>query len=171
MKKYLLIILRYLFLLILGLNLQVIYTIFTPLTTYPVFWLLKLLYSPVFLFKSTLLFDNSAIILIPACIAAAAYYLLTILSLTTPMQLQKRIKSISFLFISFLIINILRIFFFSLLYNSGSKYFDSAHIIAWHLGSTLLLLILWFVNVKIFNIKEIPLYSDFSSIYRKTKRY
>jgi hypothetical protein len=47
--------------------------------------------------------------IINACIAGAAYYFLLILNLSTPMEISKRIKSLVFMFLTFLIINILRI--------------------------------------------------------------
>ena len=64
------------------------------------------------------------------------------------------------IFLIFLGINILRILIFSILLVSGFQYFDVAHQASWYLGSTLLVIVVWFANVKIFNIKSIPVYTD-----------
>ncbi len=129
--------LRYFLLLILGLgNLFIFYLIFTPLTVYPVFWLivssnqatlLQGTYTSVcellegtFLeslacINTTIFFKDYFASIIPACIAGSAYYLLLILNLSTPMGLKTRIKSLSFILILFLILNIARIFAFALI--------------------------------------------------------
>ena len=128
--------LRYFLLLILGLgNLFIFYLIFTPLTVYPVFWLigssnqatlLQGTYTSVcellegtFLeslacMNTTIFFKDYFASIIPACIAGSAYYLLLILNLSTPMGLKTRIKSLSFILILFLILNIARIFLFEI---------------------------------------------------------
>ncbi|MCU0642354.1 MAG: pacearchaeosortase [archaeon] len=142
------------------------YLIFTPLTVYSSYFILSLFYD-VALENSTFILNSYAIELIPACIAGSAYYLLLILNLTTPMKSKTRIRSISFLMVSFLVLNILRIAFFSFLFIKGFQYFDVAHKAVWYLGSTLLVVALWFVNVSLFKIKGIPVYSDICSLFRE----
>tara|TARA_Y100000034_G_scaffold133588_1_gene199509 strand:+ start:25461 stop:25976 length:516 start_codon:yes stop_codon:yes gene_type:complete len=161
---------RYLILLLIAIpNLFLLYFIFTPLTVYPVFWLLKFFYNADLVAPTVISFNQILIHLIPACIAGAAYYLLLILNLTTPMPLKTRINSLIFLLLSFLILNILRIFFFAILALSGFQYFDLAHEFVWYIGSTVLVVILWFINIHIFKIKAIPIYSDFKELYKKSK--
>ncbi|PIN92949.1 hypothetical protein COU54_04930 [Candidatus Pacearchaeota archaeon CG10_big_fil_rev_8_21_14_0_10_31_24] len=163
--------LRYFTLLILPISsLLIFYKIFTPLTIYPSFWIIKLFYFEAFLnIPDTINFAGESAKIISACVAGAAYYFLLILNLTTPMSFKTRIKSIIFLLMSFLILNILRIVIFAQLYVSGYSYFDLTHQLTWNFGSTILLIIIWFVNVKIFKIKNIPIYTDIKNILKEIK--
>ncbi len=192
-KSFFSIVLRYFLLLILGLgNLFIFYLIFTPLTVYPVFWLigssneatlLQGTYTSVcellegtFLeslacMNTTIFFKDYFASIIPACIAGSAYYLLLILNLSTPMGLKTRIKSLSFILILFLILNIARIFAFALIFASKHyEIFDIAHTASWYFGSTILVLVIWFSNVLIFKIREIPIYTDIKSILNQIKK-
>ncbi|MEK6878531.1 MAG: pacearchaeosortase, partial [Nanoarchaeota archaeon] len=118
---------RYLTLVALGLgNLYLFYAIFTPLTVYPVSWILNLFYNAFLLNETTINLNGLVISIIPACVAGAAYYLLLCLNMTTPMKINKRIKSILFLFSSFLAVNILRMIVFSIIYINGFEYFNIA---------------------------------------------
>lgn len=164
---------RYILAFILALpNLFLFYLVFTPLTIYPVLLLLKLFYgSSVYLFQqSSIIVSEKLIDLVQACIAGSAYYLLLILNLSTPMHLRTRIKSLIFLFVSFLLINIIRIIVFSVLFISGYQYFDATHLWVWYLGSTFLVVCIWFVNIKIFRIKSIPFYTDIKNVVLIIKR-
>ena len=66
---------RYILLVLFGIgNLFIIYFIFTPLTVYPVYWILDLFYKIIFNpFSKTIFIGNYQIELINACIAGAAY--------------------------------------------------------------------------------------------------
>ena len=152
---------RYLILLFIAVfGISIFYTIFTPATVYPVLLVLKFLYGAILLKNNMILFEGHYAQIIPACVAGAAYFLLLALNLVTPMSFSKRIKSIITIFLIFLGINILRILTFSILLVSGFQYFDVAHQASWYLGSTLLVILVWFANVKIFNIKSVPVYTD-----------
>lgn len=170
--KYL--IARYVLLLILPLgNLYLFYLVFTPLTLYLSYWALNLLYGAVIV-ENNLLVSGYLISLVPACIAGAAYYLLLILNLATPMPFRKRMLSLLFLFASFLVLNVLRIVLFSFFLLKGYVYFDAAHLLTWYFGSTLLLILIWFGNAWLFKIKSIPIYTDmkimFADISRRKRR-
>ena len=158
---------RYFVLIILGLfNLWLFYLIFSPLTVYPVYFILKLIDSSAGLFPGNLIFFSGEYIeIVEACIAGAAYYLLLIFNLATSMEWRKRMKSIAFLAAGFLVLNVLRILVFTALFVVGYRYFDATHIFIWYFGSTALIVLLWFVNVWLFDIKEIPVYSDIKSLY------
>ncbi len=161
---------RYIILLLIALpNLWIFYFIFTPLTIYPVFFLLKLFF-PVSLSGSTLILKGTPIQLVKSCIAGSAYYLLLILNLTTPMQLRKRVFSVLFSFLVFLIINIFRIFFFSILFLHFFSLFKLAHLITWYLLSAVIIFLVWLTEIKLFKIKKIPVYSDIKFLYGKIKR-
>jgi len=149
-------------------SLWIFYKIFTPLTALPVYWLLNLLYET-FLLSDTILLINWSfpIELIPACIAGSAYYLLLVLNLATPKIKQKiRVYAILFSFVTFLVINILRIFLLSIMAYTGSSFFDAAHQFLWYSVSTLFVVGIWFTEVKLFKIKEIPFYSDLRFLFR-----
>tara|TARA_Y100000034_G_scaffold97017_1_gene118355 strand:- start:801 stop:1319 length:519 start_codon:yes stop_codon:yes gene_type:complete len=162
-------ILRYALLLLLGLgNLYIIYTIFTPLTIYPVFWILNIFYNPI-LSNTTITLSNKVIELIPACIAGSAYFFLLILNLTTPMKIKQRTQSLIFLLTSFLILNILRISILSIFFINSLSFFDISHKIAWYSISTLFVVAIWFTSVKIFSIKQIPIYSDLKQLAKEIK--
>ena len=156
---------RYFILIILSLdNLYLFYFIFTPLTVYPVSWILNLFYDSYLINNSMIYFNGLILNIIPACVAGAAYYLLLALNLTTSIEIKKRIKSILFLFASFLVLNIIRMIIFSILYINGFEYFNIAHKTIWYVGSTIMLAGIWFINVWLFNIKKIPVYSDIKRI-------
>ena len=166
------IILRYLILVLVAIpNLWLFYLIFTPLTAYPVYWLLSLSYDTSILNNNIILINQAIPIeLVEACIAGAAYYLLLILNLSTPkIKIKKRIKILLLAFASFLIVNILRIFFLSLFAVSGSGFFDITHKIFWYALSTIFVVAIWFAEVKVFKIEDIPFYSDLRFLYKHTR--
>jgi exosortase/archaeosortase len=160
-KQALDMVLRYFILAIIALsNLSVIYALFTPLTVYPVFYIMKLMYGSAMLSVNEIAVNGDIINLIPACIAGSAYFLLLILNLSAPMKPKTRACSLAFLLSSFLVLNIIRIVMFSVLAVSGFSYFDISHELAWFFGSTLIVAMLWFINIYLFKIREIPLYTD-----------
>ncbi len=169
-KVFLDIIIRYLILILIALpGLFIFYFIFTPLTVYPVYFLLDLFFDAVLLSKTNILVNNLPIELISACIAGAAYYLLLVLNLSTSkIKLKTRINAIIFSFIAFLILNILRIFVLSLLAVTGFAYFNVTHTVFWYGFSTIIVVAIWFAEVKIYKIKEIPFYSDIKFLYKKS---
>lgn len=171
-KRYLDILIRYALLILIALpNLWIFYFIFTPLTSYPVYYLLNIFYDASLL-NSTLILINSKvpIELIPACIAGAAYYLLLILNLSTPgIELKQRLNLIAISFISFLILNILRIVFLTMIYFVSFNAFIITHQIFWYSMSTLFVVVIWFAMVRLFKINEIPFYSDVKFLYKKIR--
>lgn len=161
------VIFRYAIVIALGIWIDIIYVIFTPLTVYPVYWTLKELYGASLIggnviFSRGVLFDIAS-----ACVAGSAYYLLLILNLTTRMNLSKRIKNIIFIIFSFFILNVGRILFLAIFFSSGYKYFDVLHKFTWYFGSTILVILLWFLSTWLFEIKEVPVYSDVKNISKK----
>ncbi len=161
---------RYFLLILFALpNFYILYFIFTPLTVYPIYFLLKTFFDAT-LMQNIILIGEFPIELIPACIAGSAYYLLLILNLSIPeIKIQKRIKMILFSFGILLFLNILRIFLLSLLFMSGTSLFDITHKLFWYLGSTVFVVGIWFAEVKLFKIKQIPFYSDIVFLYKKIK--
>lgn len=170
-KNLLDIFLRYAILILIALpGLQIFYFLFFSITIYPVFFLLNLFYDVSLSGNVIHVLDRYFIEIIAACVAGSAYYLLFILSMSLrKIKLQKRLKLILFAFLLFLIVNILRIFILSILYVSNFSFFDIAHKVFWYTGSIVLVIVIWFVMVKIFKIKEIPFIEDIKFLYRLKK--
>jgi exosortase/archaeosortase family protein len=164
------IIFRYLILLILMFSLPAIYKVFSILTIYPVIFLLRLIYPSVLLFRNIIAINmNVYIQIIPACIAGSAYLLLLILNLSVPITAKKRVFSLVLSILILLCLNILRIFFLSVLYYNKSNLFNFTHLFFWYVLSTIFVIAIWFFIVKIFSIKEIPIYSDLKVLYDGSK--
>ncbi|MFH1787675.1 MAG: pacearchaeosortase [archaeon] len=144
----------------------IFYFIFTPLTIYPVYFLLKIFFD-VSLSGNIISVSDYSIEIINACVAGSAYYALLVLNLSIPkIKIKKRIKMLLFAFVSLLTINILRILFLSILWVSGSSFFDITHKLFWYFLSTIFVVLIWFTEVRIFKIKEIPFYSDLSHLFK-----
>jgi exosortase/archaeosortase family protein len=157
---------RYIFLILIALpNLYFFYLIFTPLTIYPVFFLLSLFFKTS-LVENTILLRNIPIEIVSSCVAGSAYYLLLALNISTPgIKLNKRIKGILFSFLLFLIINILRIFFLSLLVITNHlSLFNITHQFSWYFLSIIFVIGIWFLEVKTFKINKRPFYDDIKTI-------
>ncbi|MFA5173724.1 MAG: pacearchaeosortase [Candidatus Pacearchaeota archaeon] len=159
-KNIIYIFLRYIILLGLMFSLPIIYRILIPITVYLTSFLLSLIYNIRIMGSMIMVNSFISIEIISSCVAGSAYLLLLILNLTTPMKLNQRIKSIIFSLTLFFILNILRIFIFSILIVNNFKYFDLTHELSWLLISTLFVVGIWFLTAKLFKIKNIPIYSD-----------
>ena len=134
------IIARYLLIVLSGIFMDVFYTIFFLLTIYPVYALLSMFY-PVSLSGSMIVASSEQISIIDACIAGSAYFLLFALNLSIPgLKFWKRASMLVFEFGIFLIINILRIFFLSVLLINQSSAFGFIHQILWYAVSILLVI-------------------------------
>jgi len=164
-------VLRYSILILLGIaSVSVFYPLFIPLTLYPTYFLLNLFFNPV-LAGDVIFIGSFPIEIIGACVAGSAYYLMLILNLSTPdIKISRRLGAILFSFASFLLINILRIFFLSFLLISGKSYFDIVHKFLWYFGSVLFVVVIWFLTVRIFKIKEVPIYSDIISLLKSKRK-
>jgi len=161
-------VIRYFLLLVLGLgNLYIFYTLFTPITINAVSFLLNFFYDVVLRDNLIYLNENISIGIINACVAGSAYYLLTILNLSVPnLKVKTRLYAIFYSFGFFYIINVLRIVLFAVLFKNNFSWFDLAHEFSWYFLSTLFVVIIWFSEVKLFKIKEIPIYSDIKYLYK-----
>ncbi len=169
-KQFISLIIRYAILVIVAIpNLWLFYFIFTPLTIYPVYFLLNLFFDAYLITTTILINDLFPIELIPACIAGSAYFLLLILNLATPnINTKKRLSMIAFSFLALLILNILRIFLLSLVFISQSVLFDIAHKFFWYIVSIVFVVAIWFIEIRIFKIKQIPFYSDIKFLFKNS---
>jgi len=158
---------RYLALLILIFSTPIIYKIFTPLTIYPTLAIIKLFINQTTLIQNTIILNQqTAIEIIPACIAASAYLLLLILNLSIPIKPIKRLYTLLLSFTLFLTLNILRISTLSILAYNNFPFFDITHKLLWYLGSTIFVIAIWFLTIKLFKIKTIPFYTDIKYLLR-----
>lgn len=159
------ILLRYLFLLILSLFIlsKPFASFILIITIYPVHFILGLFYQN-FVVRDLILVGNISVELIPACLAISAYLLLFALNFLVSMRPLKRILALLFSSTVLLIANIIRIFILTLFVLQDSAYYDIIHEFIWYFLSTALVVAIWFLTAYLFNIKEIPLYSDIKSI-------
>ena len=160
---------RYALLIILALgSLWVFYLVFTPLTIYPTYWLLNYFFGAALNTAESVIFvEGVPIEMIKACIAGSAYYLLLIFNLSTPnINISKRMKMIVGSFLIFLVINIIRIVLLTIMYINNSSFFDVTHKATWYIGSIIVVMAIWFYQVKAYKIKDIPFYSDLKFLYK-----
>jgi len=159
-KKILGLFARYIAVLLIGLgNLYVVYKVLTPLTIYVLNAILSI-------FTETVLKGNMIetyrflIEIVPACVAGSAFYLLLLLiMLTADIKPEVRTKAIISAFGMLFALNMLRILI--LVPIVTTPYFETAHWIFWHLISTIFVVGVWFIIIKLYKIKAIPIYSDF----------
>jgi len=145
----------------------IFYFILTPLTVYPVFYIIGIFFDTILL-KNTIIINNEVPIeLIRSCIAGSAYYLLLVLNLSIPnIKLKKRLKMIFISFAALLAINIIRIVLLSFIFLGSFTFFVTAHQFLWYFMSTIFVVMIWFSEVKFFKIKEIPFYSDLKFLHK-----
>jgi len=151
------------------LSVKVFYLIFTQITVYSVYFILKQFFT-VTLANNFLWINSSPIEIIGPCVAGSAYLLMLILNLSTPnIKTSKRIGMFFFSFAVLLLINVLRIVLLSFLFLAGNSFFDMAHLLFWYIGSVIFVVGIWFLSVKIFKVKEIPFYSDLMFLFKSSK--
>ena len=168
-KKIADLIIRYILLILVAVpNLWIFYHFFAPITKYSVYFLLSLFSKSTSLAGDIITISGCfPIAIIGACVGGSAYYLLLVLNLSTrEIDFTKRIKLILIAFSSFFLLNVLRIFILSLLFVSESPFFDITHNLFWYTLSTIFVVGIWFAEVKLFRIKNIPFYSDLKFIFR-----
>jgi len=156
-----------LFIAILGVEL--FYPIISPLTFYLSYLSLFFL-KPIMLSNTSFSIGQNILEFIPSCAAASAYLLLTLLILTTKdIDLKKGIKIFLLGSALILLVNIIRIDFLAVLFvKYSSNLFETLHNFIWRIVSTIFVVMLWITLTYIFNIKTIPIYSDFKEILKHT---
>lgn len=166
--KYAGLISRYIFILLAGLgNLYIFYQLFTPLTIKAVYLLLSI-FSQASIQDASIIFRCMTIEIIPSCVAGSAYYLLFILNLSTPnIKIKDRIKILLFSFACLFILNVVRITFLALIFQS--IFFNIVHIIFWYVISIIFVAGIWIFSARFFKIKSIPIYTDVCELYKITK--
>ena len=165
-------ILRYIILLVLAIpGLQIFYAVFQPLTAYPVYWFLNLFYEASMENFVVSIVGCYPIEIVGACVAGSAYLLFLILNLSTPnIKAIKRLKLLGIAFGSFLVLNIIRILILSFLIITESTAFEFVHSFFWFFISVAFVVGVWFYEVRKFNIKDIPFYTDIKFILKEIKK-
>ena len=168
-KKFLDIVIRYAILIVVSaIGVKIFHTLFFPLTIYPSYWAIDLLYSPI-LFGDTIFVGREAIQIIGACIAGSAYMFLLILNLATPkIKAKTRIKLGLFSFGIFFLVNLFRIILLSYMFLEDFNNFEFFHEMFWYMGSTLFVVIIWFAGIKKYKAHKIPFYSDLKFMAKKS---
>jgi len=164
---------RYVFLLLISLGFYYsanIYSFFLNVTIYPVNFLLNLFYESS-INGAFMLIGPRIIEIIPACVGISAYLLLLILNLTIEMKPKTRFLSITFSFLTLLVINILRIFILTILLINNNAYFDVIHKFLWYFMSFLIVIGIWFLTAYIFKIRTTPIYDDIRLIMKPVIKY
>lgn len=163
-------IIRYAILIFLGVCISVFYTVFFPLTFYPVTWILDIFYT-LSAFHNTLFFGTVTIEIIRACIAPSAYYLFVLLNLATPnISVKKRVILLLISFAAFLLLNILRIVLLAVLAINHSSWFSAAHLFFWYALSIVFVVGIWFALIKKYHIQNIPFYSDLKTLSTQARK-
>ena len=158
---------RYILLILIAFpGLLLFYKIFTPLTIYPSYWLFQIFFDAS-LYSNIILLNSSLVVeIVPACVMGSAYYLLLILNFSMPkIELKKRIVMVLTSFAALLVVNILRIVLLGSLYTLESVWSDPLHSFFWYFLSIFFVVGIWFAQVKIFNVKGIPFYSDLKFLF------
>jgi len=171
-KKSFYILIRYCILLGLMFTLPLIYRVLTPPTVFFSNLLLKSIYQTAVNQTIIFIISKKAIEIAPQCVAGSAYLLLLILNLSVSMNVKKRIYSILLSVFLLFLLNILRIFFLTILWVNDFQFFQSTHKLFWYVLSTIFVIGIWLLTVYLFKIKSIPIYTDLKYFFDniKTKR-
>jgi len=154
---------------ILTLSIPLFYFIFKPLTIWPTFAILDLFYETIAQ-GNNIIVNGIAIEIIDACIAGSAFLLLFLLNIITrELSFKKRAYIFIFDSILLLLLNIFRLVFLIILLINHALFFDFVHKTFWYVLSTLFVVLIWILGVKIFKIKTIPFFSDLKFLLRNRK--
>lgn len=141
-------------------------TILIPLTIYSSFFLLKIFYNPI-IQNQTLIIQSYSFNIITACTALIAFILFSeLILLTRNLNFKIRIKLFLIGFLLIFLMNISRIIILILVYiNFGQDYFNTIHLIYWHIISTVFVAVVWIFLVEYYKIKSIPLWDDINLLF------
>ncbi len=167
-KKIITLIFRYIIILFFGLfNIWIFYKLFTSPTIFLVSKIISI-FGNTTLFGNIIFYQGIIFQIIPACVAGSAYYLLFILIMSiSDLKPIKHALILVFSFSLLFIINVLRIVV--LVFMFGSFYFEPIHLFFWYVLSTLFVFLIWVLCIKVFSIKEIPIYSDIKFLMNNLK--
>jgi len=162
-------ILRYVLAVLVVFSLPTMYFIFKPVTLGLSVFFLSIFFKEVSFSLNFIHVGSFSFELISACIAGSAYLLLLLLNLLTPgIKFYKRI----FLFLVsagiFLVLNVIRLIVSISIFISRNELFNETHLVFWY-ASVFFVVIIWFLCVLIFKIREVPVYSDIIQLVKTMK--
>jgi exosortase/archaeosortase family protein len=166
------VVLRYLIAALSFLITPIFYVVFKPLTIWLTYLILSIFYSVQITGNSLFFPDfNASVEIISACIAGNAYFLLFLLNLLTrDIKTIKRIYALLFSFCCLFLINILRLVLIIPMFLNNSAWFDITHKLFWFVLSIIFVALIWILTIKVFRIREVPVYSDVAFILKKIKK-
>ncbi|MGK0209546.1 MAG: exosortase/archaeosortase family protein [Patescibacteria group bacterium] len=169
------IVVRYVLIFVLGLfDLFIFYFVFTPLTIDFVGLVLGLFVSYELIGELGNVFFVSGIefVVVRACVAGAAYYLLCILVLGMPgLDWGKRAKALLYSFGLFYGINVVRIVMMILLYVYwGAGAFEIVHMFLWYGMSILIVAGVWFFVSSKMGLKGRPVVDDLRFVWKQVRK-
>lgn len=156
----------------LGIFYNVYYVIFKPLTLNFSFIFLKMIDNSAMLIGNKIITASHSLTFIDACVAAAAYLLLTMLILTTEgLTWKKRAVMFAYGCLMILLFNILRIeLLFFILFRFDYSTYITLHLFIWKFLSTIYVFGVWMLLIRWFKVKTVPIYSDFMHILNLVKK-
>lgn len=163
-----------------GIFFKIYYVIFSPLTFYATYLLLHLAGSPVIIEDGALFTEGVGAILmgdlvlrfIKACTAASAYFLLTLLIvLTKEIDWKKALQMFGVGSALIFVFNLIRVNILILvLVHFDLDWFNYLHLFFWKFLSTIVVVLIWFLLVKAYKVKNIPVYSDVKFLLGEIKK-
>lgn len=156
----------------LGIFYNIYYAIFKPLTLNMSFIFLKMMDGSAVLIDDKIATATHTLTFVDACVAAAAYLLLSMLILTTKgIPWKKRIKMFVCGSLLILAFNIARIeFLFFALFRYDYSIYTALHLFIWKFLSTVYVFGVWVLLIRWFRVKAIPVYSDFVHMLNLIKK-
>jgi len=144
-----------------------------PTMIIPFFVLNIFNYGTQFIWEThSLIANGTTLEFVRACIATSAYYLLALLILTTKdIGIKKTIKMFIVGSLLIFMMNVLRITLLTLVVlNYGLDWFNAVHMIFWYVISTFYVFLVWIFLIRIYKVKNIPLYSDFKQLISMARK-
>ncbi|UCD20749.1 MAG: pacearchaeosortase [archaeon] len=164
-------VLRYILAIIAVLFSATFYFIFKPLTIWLSYGILSLFFTKVMVAGNLIFVNQVSVEIIPACVGGSAYLLLVLLNLLTPnLKFIKRIWIFLLASTMFLVLNLIRLNISIAFLEAGNNLFFKTHIVFWYVSIAFVVLI-WFLCIKIFKIKDVPVYSDIKRILKSVKKH
>src|SRR3989344_1506071 len=170
MKYEIRLIIRLLIAVILSLSAKLFYFVLAPITLYSSYFITKIFF-PVAIKENTFLINDLTLEFVPACVAVAAYILISLLILLTKdVKPKVLIKMFVIGFFLILIANLIRIeIMIFVLIEYGNNLFKTLDLFFWKVLSTAYIVFVWIFLTRLFKIKTIPVYSDVKYLIKRLK--
>ena len=170
MKHELKLITRIIIAIAISLSAKLFYFVLAPITLYSSYFITKIFF-PVVIKENTFLINDLTLEFVPACVAVAAYILISLLILLTKdIKPKVLIKMFVIGFFLILIANLIRIeIMIFVLIEYGNNLFKTLDLFFWKVLSTVYIVFVWILLTRLFKIKTIPVYSDVKYLIKRLK--